>query len=154
LKAHRGLTVVTVLIVLAVAGAIFWFLTYGEAYWDNLEVKHLTRTAANMCYQERDPVVQEVRPARQRNLSPSGCSDPDDRTGGKSRCARRARRRPSKSIFRHGDHLRVLHPLVEQVVHLAEDVLLDDPGVALLVAHVGGRPVRCFTSRLSQYASP
>src|SRR5439155_17853178 len=57
LKAQRGLTVVTVLVVLAVAGAIFWAVTYGEAYWDNLEVKHLVTQAANMSYRERDPVV-------------------------------------------------------------------------------------------------
>jgi hypothetical protein len=60
LRARRGLTFITVLVVLAVAGAIFWFITYGEAYWDNLEVKHLVSQAANMSYRERDPKVVKL----------------------------------------------------------------------------------------------
>jgi hypothetical protein len=47
----------TVIIVLAVAAAIFWFITFAEAYWDDLEVRHLVSQSANMSYRERDPVV-------------------------------------------------------------------------------------------------
>jgi hypothetical protein len=50
----------TVVIILAAAGAVFWSITYGEAYWDNLEVKHLVHQAANMCYRERDPKVVKI----------------------------------------------------------------------------------------------
>lgn len=50
----RGLTFVTVLVVLAVLGGAFWFFTYGGAYWENMEVKAVLREAANMCYQEHN----------------------------------------------------------------------------------------------------
>ena len=60
MKAQRGLTLITVVIVLVVAAGIFWCFTYGEAYWDNLEVKHLVHQAANMCYRERDPNVVKI----------------------------------------------------------------------------------------------
>jgi hypothetical protein len=53
LKKHRGLTWITTVIVLAVAGAIFWIITYGEAYWDNFEIKHLLSQAANKCYLDK-----------------------------------------------------------------------------------------------------
>jgi hypothetical protein len=57
LRTQRGVGFMTVLIILAVAGAVFWSITYGEAYWDDLEVKHLVRQAANMSYRDRDPGV-------------------------------------------------------------------------------------------------
>ena len=37
----------------AVAG-VLWVVTYGEAYWENLEVKRVLKEAANMSYREAD----------------------------------------------------------------------------------------------------
>jgi hypothetical protein len=54
LKPNRGLTFVTVLIILGVLGAVYWVTTFGSAYWDNQEVKSSLKEAANMCYHERD----------------------------------------------------------------------------------------------------
>jgi hypothetical protein len=55
----RGLTFVTVLIVLAAAAGIMWLLTYGGAYWENLEVKRVLTQAGNMCYREpRNEVIK------------------------------------------------------------------------------------------------
>jgi hypothetical protein len=55
---QRGLTVVTVLILLAGIGGIYWIVAYGPAYWDNVDVNHILKQAANMCYRDpRDDVV-------------------------------------------------------------------------------------------------
>jgi hypothetical protein len=54
LKAPRGITLVTVLIVLAIAAGLFWIVTFGQAYWDNMEVNGILKQAANMCYREHD----------------------------------------------------------------------------------------------------
>src|SRR3954465_15275432 len=53
-RRDRGITYVTVLIVLGIAGAVFWFATFGQAYWENLEVKRVLKEAANMSYRESD----------------------------------------------------------------------------------------------------
>ena len=57
MRTHRGLTFVTVLILLGVAVGTFWVLTYGEAYWDNTEVKALTRYSANACYNQKNDAI-------------------------------------------------------------------------------------------------
>jgi len=51
---HRGVTFVTVLVLAAVVGAIFWGFTYGEAYVENYEVNRVLREAANLCYRQSD----------------------------------------------------------------------------------------------------
>jgi len=54
MRRHRGITFITVLLLLAAAGGVFWLWTYGAAYWDNFEVKHILAQGANMCYRESD----------------------------------------------------------------------------------------------------
>jgi len=51
---ERGLTFVTVLIVLGIAAGIYWFVVFGTVYWDNREVKALLAQAANIAYQNKD----------------------------------------------------------------------------------------------------
>jgi hypothetical protein len=53
LRSQRGLTFVTVLMLLAVAGGIWWVATFGSAYWENQEVKSTLKEAANLCYHEQ-----------------------------------------------------------------------------------------------------
>jgi hypothetical protein len=55
----RGLTFVTVLLLLAIAGGVYWVVTFGPAYWDDREVKSALNEAANLCYHE--PNDQRVR---------------------------------------------------------------------------------------------
>lgn len=50
----RGLTFVTVLIVLAISAGFLWLFTYGQAYWENMEVKAVLNQAANLSYSEHD----------------------------------------------------------------------------------------------------
>jgi hypothetical protein len=57
MRKDRGLTFITVLVVLAIAAGIFWIVTFGGAYYENLEVKHLLQQAGNMCYLEKDDGV-------------------------------------------------------------------------------------------------
>jgi hypothetical protein len=49
---HRGITFMGVLLILGIGAGIFWFMTYGEAYWENQEVKAVLSEAANACYKE------------------------------------------------------------------------------------------------------
>jgi hypothetical protein len=58
-RSDRGVTIVTVLVVLGAFAGVFWALTYGPAYWENFEVKRVLKEAANMSY--RDPNDQRVR---------------------------------------------------------------------------------------------
>ena len=53
MRPQRGLTFITVLILLAFAGAVFWLLSFGEAYWEDQEVKGILRQAANVAYNEK-----------------------------------------------------------------------------------------------------
>ena len=53
-RKHRGLTFVTVLLFAAVIAGVVWGITYGEAYWENLEVKRVLKEAANLSYRESD----------------------------------------------------------------------------------------------------
>ena len=50
----RGLTFVTVLVVLGGVALIGWIVTYGPAYWDNTDVNRTLKEAANMCYRDGD----------------------------------------------------------------------------------------------------
>jgi hypothetical protein len=58
-RGDRGLTFVTVLIVVAVAFGGLWLATYGPAYWENIEVTRVLKEAANMSY--RQPDEHELR---------------------------------------------------------------------------------------------
>ena len=53
-RSDRGITFVTVLIFVGIAAAVVWFATYGEAYWENFEVRRVLKEAANMSYREAD----------------------------------------------------------------------------------------------------
>src|SRR3984893_11875570 len=53
-RGDRGLTFVTVLILVGGAAAVFWFRADGPADWENLEVKRVLKEAANLSYRERD----------------------------------------------------------------------------------------------------
>jgi len=53
-RGDRGLTFVTVLIIVAVVAGVFWLGTYGPAYWENIEVKRVLKEAANMSYRQPD----------------------------------------------------------------------------------------------------
>ena len=53
-RRERGLTFVSVLLLLAAAAGVFWLLTFGSAYWDNQEVKSMLKEAANLCYHEHN----------------------------------------------------------------------------------------------------
>ena len=53
-RSERGITFVTVLIVVGIAAAIVWFATYGQAYWENFEVRRVLKEAANLSYREKD----------------------------------------------------------------------------------------------------
>jgi hypothetical protein len=54
LRRQRGLTFITVLMILAFAAGVWWMLTFAQAYWDNQEVKSLLHEAANLAYHEKD----------------------------------------------------------------------------------------------------
>jgi len=53
-RKHRGLTFITVLLFAGVIAAVVWGITYGQAYWENLEVKRVLKEAANLSYREAD----------------------------------------------------------------------------------------------------
>src|SRR6267142_5866396 len=53
-RGDRGLTFVTVLLVVAVAFGGLWLATYGPAYWENIEVSRVLKEAANMSYRQPD----------------------------------------------------------------------------------------------------
>ena len=75
----RGLTFITVLVLLAGAGAIFWIVTYGPAYWDNMEVNRIIRQAANMCYREqRDETVKNFIMIELSRVFPPAADQPRD----------------------------------------------------------------------------
>jgi hypothetical protein len=50
----RGITFVTVLVFIGIIAAALWFATYGQAYWENFEVRRVLKEAANMSYKEHD----------------------------------------------------------------------------------------------------
>ena len=51
-KADRGLTLVTVLMVVGLAAAVLWVVGFGPAYVENFEVKHVLSEAANLSYHD------------------------------------------------------------------------------------------------------
>jgi hypothetical protein len=53
-RSDRGLTFITVLLFVGIAASVLWFATYGQAYWENFEVKRVLREAANLSYREAD----------------------------------------------------------------------------------------------------
>jgi hypothetical protein len=58
-RGERGITFISVLLLLAVLGGVYWVMTFGSAYWDNQEVKTTLKEAANLCYHEKND--QRVR---------------------------------------------------------------------------------------------
>ena len=59
MRQARGITLVTVLIFVALTAGVYFFIAYGNAYWDNFQVNGILRQAANECY--RQPADAEVR---------------------------------------------------------------------------------------------
>ena len=53
-RSDLGITFITVLLFAAALAAVLVGVTYGEAYWENLEVKRLLKEAANLSYREAD----------------------------------------------------------------------------------------------------
>jgi len=53
-RGQRGITFITVLLFVGAVAGVLWVVTYGEAYWENLEVKRVLKEAANMSYREAD----------------------------------------------------------------------------------------------------
>jgi len=41
-------------LLLLLGGGVWWVVSYGQAYWDNLEVKSVVNQAANVAYRELD----------------------------------------------------------------------------------------------------
>ena len=76
---ERGLTFVTVLMLLALAAGIYWVAVFGQIYWDNQEVKSLLRQAANSAYQQKDD--KYVRIYLLRSLDDKFGYDGDDGNG-------------------------------------------------------------------------
>ncbi len=76
---ERGLTFVTVLMLLAVAAGIYWIAVFGQIYWDNREVKALLMQAANSAYQQKDDKF--VRLYLVRSLDDKFGYDVDDGSG-------------------------------------------------------------------------
>jgi hypothetical protein len=58
-RSDRGITFITVLIFVGIAAAVVWLATYGPAYVENFEVRHVLREAANMSYKSDDHAVRE-----------------------------------------------------------------------------------------------
>ena len=78
-KQESGLTFVTVLIVLALAGAVYWVFAFGGYYWDNHELKQVLRQAGNMAYSQKDD--KQVRSFILRTLDQQYGYDGDDASG-------------------------------------------------------------------------
>jgi len=53
-RSDLGITFITVLLFAAALAAVLVGVTYGEAYWENLEVKRVLKEAANLSYREGD----------------------------------------------------------------------------------------------------
>jgi hypothetical protein len=53
-RSQRGITFVTVLLFVAAVAGVLWVVTYGEAYWEDFEVKRVLKEAANLSYREAD----------------------------------------------------------------------------------------------------
>jgi hypothetical protein len=56
MRQARGVTLMTVLLFLALAGGAYCLFAFGEAYWEHLEVMGILRQAANECYRQPDDV--------------------------------------------------------------------------------------------------
>ncbi len=67
LRRPRGFSWVTFLVLVLIAGGIWWGLSYGSAFIDNIEIKSIVHEAANAAVREkRDP---EIRLAITRGLA-------------------------------------------------------------------------------------
>jgi hypothetical protein len=53
MRNQRGLTLVSLLMLLSAVGGIYWMVAFGPAYWDNFEVKSVLNEAANHAYREK-----------------------------------------------------------------------------------------------------
>ena len=60
MRRPRGITFITVLLMIGAVAMVGWILTYGPAYWDNTEVNRVVKEAANMCYRTtNDAMVRD-----------------------------------------------------------------------------------------------
>lgn len=50
----RGISFITVLLLLALGGGVYWIVVFGGAHWDNQEVKTVVRQAGNIAYTQHD----------------------------------------------------------------------------------------------------
>ena len=50
----RGFTFVSFLVLVGGLALVGWVVTYGPAYWDNIDVNRTLKEAANMCYREHN----------------------------------------------------------------------------------------------------
>jgi hypothetical protein len=56
-RPQRGITFITVLLLLAVLGGVYWVMTFGSVYWENQEVKSILKEAGNLAYNERSDTI-------------------------------------------------------------------------------------------------
>ncbi|MBS2021827.1 MAG: hypothetical protein JST92_05415 [Deltaproteobacteria bacterium] len=63
----RGISVMGVILLLLIAGGVYWIIVFGGAYWENHEVKSVVHQAANIAYQQpsdaaiRDFIVKKTQ---------------------------------------------------------------------------------------------
>jgi hypothetical protein len=70
-RGERGITFISVLLLLALLGGVYWLLMFGSAYWENQEVKTTLKEAANLCYHEKnDQKVRDFIMGRLKNQFP------------------------------------------------------------------------------------
>ena len=60
MRQARGITLVTVLIFVALTAGVYFFIAYGNAYWDNFQVNGILRQAAGCGPVGRSPLVDEL----------------------------------------------------------------------------------------------
>jgi hypothetical protein len=53
-RPQRGLTFITVLLLVGVLAGIYWVMTFGSVYWENQEVKGILKEATNFAYHDKN----------------------------------------------------------------------------------------------------
>lgn len=77
-RGERGFTFFGFVILLALAGGIYWLVSFGPAYWDNLTVRAILREAGNFAYHEtndekvRDFVFNKLHETFDENVEERG----------------------------------------------------------------------------------
>jgi len=80
---ERGLTFISVLLVLALLGGIYWIFTFAGVNYDNHEVKAVLRQAGNIAYQQKED--KKVREWIMRELDSQFGYDGTDAAGHSAR---------------------------------------------------------------------